>query len=344
MLFFPLPGTYAVAELDVSSTLRPLDDPVAEEAAANIRATKCLIYMDIVLQLPFPDSPTFKYMVHLVGPGLRPANPELCTTPDMCIPIFPNTSHPSGTRHAIKPNPPFPFSNCCQWIGPDMQLDLRILNEGRDYRPIEKTALPADQRVKMEFMRGDDMDRRICTWAEQNPLPPGQDLADNASALDKDTGSSEFGADSNVDCALEPSRTHIDELASQDGAGNDSPVSHSGGEGDDAQWEGSEYTGSISVQSFPHEIWLDIGAHFKEEDVPNPADFIERHNTLVRIVQESKTRTQSQAADQAASHRNKGEDRSSSTALRRKHYKSHWYRAWTWRGVCTVYRDRLPGA
>ncbi len=48
MTFFPLPGTYLVVEIDVEKTLQCLDDPSANAAAAGIRTTKCIVYLDIV--------------------------------------------------------------------------------------------------------------------------------------------------------------------------------------------------------------------------------------------------------------------------------------------------------
>lgn len=48
MTFFPLPGTYLVAEIDVEKTLQGLNDPSANAAAAGIRTTKCIVYLDAV--------------------------------------------------------------------------------------------------------------------------------------------------------------------------------------------------------------------------------------------------------------------------------------------------------
>ncbi|OJT08395.1 hypothetical protein TRAPUB_734 [Trametes pubescens] len=170
MLFFPLPGTYAVVEIDVERTLQILDDPVANAAGAKIKTTKAIVYLDMILQLPFPDDETFKYMAYLIGPGLRPEHPELCITPDMCIPIYPNTQHPVEDREALKSEPPFPFDHCYHWFGPDMWLDLRIVNGGRDYSLGTHTILPPDQHVKMVGVQGRDIWRSICVQKERDDL------------------------------------------------------------------------------------------------------------------------------------------------------------------------------
>ena len=72
-----------------------------------------------------PNNLDRKFHVYLVGAGLCPGNPAEYVTLDMCTPIFPNTSHPSG-RTPVVPVPTFPFSNCYHWIGPDMVRTVRV--------------------------------------------------------------------------------------------------------------------------------------------------------------------------------------------------------------------------
>ena len=43
----------------------------------------------------------------------------------MCIPIFPCISHPTS-RPPIRPDGPFPFSNCYQWSGLGMERRVRV--------------------------------------------------------------------------------------------------------------------------------------------------------------------------------------------------------------------------
>lgn len=107
-------------------------------------------------------------MVCLVGPGLRPAYPELCITPDMCIPILPNTRHSTADREALRSDPPFPFRNCYHWSGPDMRLDIRVVNDGRDYGVGPRTTLPADQHVKMVGVQDRDMWQSCCARKERD--------------------------------------------------------------------------------------------------------------------------------------------------------------------------------
>ncbi|KAL1937885.1 hypothetical protein VTO73DRAFT_12778 [Trametes versicolor] len=185
MLFFPLPSSYAVVEIDVEKTLQPLNDPLASAAGAQIKTTKCIVYLDMkVLRLPLPHDAHFKYMACLIGPGLRPAYPELCITPDMCIPILPNTRRPTADREALRSDPPFPFGNCYHWSGPDMRLDIRVANDGRNYGVGPRTILPADQHVKMVGIQDKDMWLSCCARKERDRTERPSDSAAQAEERD----------------------------------------------------------------------------------------------------------------------------------------------------------------
>ncbi|KAI0629543.1 hypothetical protein C8Q77DRAFT_1140810 [Trametes polyzona] len=48
-VFFSLPMTYAVAEIDIEKTLQPLDDPIAISEGKRIKTTK---YIYIAFAIP----------------------------------------------------------------------------------------------------------------------------------------------------------------------------------------------------------------------------------------------------------------------------------------------------
>lgn len=77
----------------------------------------------------------------------------------MCVPIFPNTYHPSGDREVVKPHPrSFPFNNGYHWFGSDVLLELRIRGVDCTYNAKEcLVSLPADQQVDVERLRTRDM-------------------------------------------------------------------------------------------------------------------------------------------------------------------------------------------
>ncbi|KAI0690768.1 hypothetical protein C8T65DRAFT_618209, partial [Cerioporus squamosus] len=129
MSFFPLPRTYAVAQIDLPASLRGLDklDRKSRSTLRKIRCSKAVVMLHTAVELPFLHRPDFQYLVYVVSPGLRPEDPEQGYTADMCVPIFPNTDHPTG-RTPVRTVPEFPFFNCYHWFGPDISLKVRIKN------------------------------------------------------------------------------------------------------------------------------------------------------------------------------------------------------------------------
>ncbi|KAI0740836.1 hypothetical protein C8Q76DRAFT_608694, partial [Earliella scabrosa] len=162
--FYPLPRSYGVAQIDVEASLRGLGelDSKALAAIRRIRPAKALIMFHTIKELPMDKRFDFTYFVDILGPGLRPSRPEDCFTPEMCIPIFPNSNHPAG-RPPIRTEPEFPFSNCYQWFCPDVQLTVRIKNEEGKYGLIDAMPkffmLPADQYVDMMMLHQEDINQ-----------------------------------------------------------------------------------------------------------------------------------------------------------------------------------------
>lgn len=109
-------------------------------------------------------------MLYLVGPGLRPDNPRLCLASDMCVPIYPNTCHPDATRQPVYPDPSFPYSNCCNWFGVDLQPNVRV--KRGEYERVEGkySALPSLQWVRMEKARGKDNYRSYINQLKERNL------------------------------------------------------------------------------------------------------------------------------------------------------------------------------
>ncbi|OSC97595.1 hypothetical protein PYCCODRAFT_1461866 [Trametes coccinea BRFM310] len=289
-LFFPLPGTYAFAELDIDNTLRGLDDPVATAEGARVKPAKCIVYLSTVLRLPFPSSETFKYATYLIGPGLRPPIPERLYNSEMCMPIYPATYHPQSDVLPLRSEPPFPFSNCYHWFGSDMEPDLRIINDGRNYRDPARIVLPAGEHVRMEGARSNDIIRILTARrakAQESregdpsatpcqrvsppaPTPEMHDRCDEAKE-----------GDSLYSCDDDASRSSRSSVSIPDEA-NDSVEALN-------RMDIFGFLGRDDLIPIV-KIWLDIGSQLKEEDVPNPMEFVEQYNELVRIVQESKTR------------------------------------------------------
>ncbi|KAH9846498.1 hypothetical protein C2E23DRAFT_890817 [Lenzites betulinus] len=312
MSIFPFPGTYAVVEIDVARTLRCLDDPSASAAGAAMKITKCLVYVDVGPGPCFANYTTTKYRVYVIGPRLRPEDPARDLVSDMCVPLHPNTSHPFADRAALKPSPAFPFANCYQWFGPDMVLNVRTWDKDRSFSAENVTSLPAGQQMAMETLRGDDLWRSARAREDRDGTPMPVFLnrmpIDALFKQDKPANHS-----SSLPCADDASA--IDPCPGQrcDSEGQNDPVNS-------PEWYpdascSSFYVPSDDADSFavsyddsPEanvvrvdyveldelvpvvKMWPDISAHFTEEDVPDPVEFLTQYDEVVRILKESKAR------------------------------------------------------
>lgn len=74
----------------------------------------------------------------------------------MCIPIFPNTSHPRG-RIPLRTEPVFPYSNCYHWAEFETNIRVRARPERFDER--RAIMLKGPEKVKMNRYWGEDITR-----------------------------------------------------------------------------------------------------------------------------------------------------------------------------------------
>lgn len=109
------------------------------------------------LELPFPNRPWYRYTVLPVAPSLRPEDKAEGYTPDMCVPIFPNTSHPRE-RRSLRTEPVFPYNNCYHWAG--LRTDIRVLAQPEKFDERWAVHLSGDEYVMMGCHWGEDIPRR----------------------------------------------------------------------------------------------------------------------------------------------------------------------------------------
>lgn len=107
------------------------------------------------IELPWPKRPWYGYYVLPIATTLRLEDPERAISAEMCIPIAPNTSHPTN-RPSLATQPPFPFSNCYYWVESETSVRIRSGVEFNDSRAI---SLPPGARVDLQDMLDEDSDR-----------------------------------------------------------------------------------------------------------------------------------------------------------------------------------------
>ncbi len=264
-----------------------------------LQSREVALTVGYVLSLPYPDVKTFKYATYLIGPGLRPANPERCLTPDMCVPIYPNIFHPSGEREALKPRTPFPYNNWYHWFGSDMRFDIRIWNDDRTYTEEERVSLPPGQLVELDDLNEEDVWKSLSARkarddalrAEEVPLktetdmPHEREQADDSDLVDSNSPSAH--AAEQQDGPSEPD-SPINYCESVCGSNSDySSLSYDAppSEGVNRSAEALAGENIFGLDFGEREelipivrVWADVGAHFKDNDVPNPIEFVKQYD------------------------------------------------------------------
>lgn len=239
-----------------------------------------------LLRLPFPDDTTFKYASQLIGPGLRPEDPARCLTSEMCLPIFPNTYHPSADREALQPRTgPFPFSNCYHWFGPDMVFDMRLWNNGQSYTAEERVSLPASEQVRLERIRSGDVWRAFDAMEAQN-------AAHGAGALPKEDTQEEQELVEESHVARSAESEQQDEPSADESTDYDESESDSASSNSASHEDLSDHFALMDIFGIDEDenddllpivnVWPDVGAHFNEDDVPNPMELAEQFSQIVR--------------------------------------------------------------
>ena len=115
--------------------------------------------------------------VHLLRLGLPPASPDEFLEDSMCIPIFPNTDHP--TREPLKLDKPLPWTNC--YHSSFEQVQVRILKAFANDDQATRITWDAFGRHMMVFMQ--DSQRRKTLEKTAHPLSPQPALPDSERPL-----------------------------------------------------------------------------------------------------------------------------------------------------------------
>ena len=211
----------------------------------------------------------------------------------MCIPIFPNTEHPTG-RPCVRTEPEFPFSHCYHWFCPDFACYVRVKNGTylASSNPLAKyTKLPAGDWVDMETIHQQDVNRINDMLAERDKdkvqhsltgSPHGGNVVQSQAPRDDDEDSYQDENDSYFAPRLDDS--DLDSLAS--GPSDDEESIHSSTsrgpirsltESEIFAMYWSEERACIPVIS----VTFDLSTEFPKDDlVPSPEAFIAECRTF----------------------------------------------------------------
>lgn len=135
----PPVGRYFAFTIDPHATVDLYCDGVDEEALAAIKKLSFKTYVGFCAELPgnyaSPRREFNRLTVRPLQQGPTRINRRTFFEPQMCVPIYPETSHPLLRRPLI-PSKGFPWPNCYQPT--PHSFNLRVRPQFRDYSPAIK--------------------------------------------------------------------------------------------------------------------------------------------------------------------------------------------------------------
>ncbi|KAH9889307.1 hypothetical protein C8Q73DRAFT_783320 [Cubamyces lactineus] len=194
---------------------------------------------------------------------------------DMCTPIFPNTSHPTG-REPLKPEPEglFPYDNCYHWFAAKL-VDVRIKSRAEEFDETNAVALSVLTRIQMVQSWEQDNRQTIENCKTLHPAGPTEirsPLEDVQAASQAADAEFEEAEASSLCSARSSHLNHsLDDLAAMD---------IFSGPNDD-------------VDLVPLvDLWIsELGDHLKQEDIPDPQEMYAEFDHIAKIIKEARIRS-----------------------------------------------------
>lgn len=184
-----------------------------------------------------------------IGPSLRAVDEKHGFESDMCAPIFPNETHPSG-RPSVRPDGVFPYNNCYHWAAMDLDVRVQAREDGFDHtRAIE---LSAGEQLDMAMLFRPDLGRAKRTQMAREQA--ASKLPDRASAPE---------SSSPLPTAEHPKDPDV--AASDEVDIFQPPV----------DFEDPEYVPLVH-------LWLDLEDNLKQEDIGDPVDLYRERLAIIR--------------------------------------------------------------
>ncbi|KAL0958528.1 hypothetical protein HGRIS_000669 [Hohenbuehelia grisea] len=172
--FMATHGDYVVFYIDFIASVKFLDDQEAYTAASELAksARRYVGFADALTGIPFPNEFANHCQVNLLYHGLPTIDHlkkhDVCASPDMSFPVFPNEAHPLS-RMAVKPEPLLPWKDCYHSsLG---QAECRISSDEKDRTKVTKLNGSFRQTLRREFY-SDLKTAQGLYRAVAVPLPP----------------------------------------------------------------------------------------------------------------------------------------------------------------------------
>ncbi|KAL1944165.1 hypothetical protein VTO73DRAFT_3350 [Trametes versicolor] len=146
------------------------NDHVATAKAKELGAQEFLVYLHTSLDMPFITNLWFRFAVALVDITLRP--PDLAAkgyTPDMVVPVYPNTSHPGG-RAPVQSITSLPFDNCYHRL--ESVATVRLRRQADLFDEDNAMQVEVMQHVVMKRRFGEDVQRSVPLKTAQRAREP----------------------------------------------------------------------------------------------------------------------------------------------------------------------------
>ncbi len=208
-----------------------------------------------------PNSRWCKYDINPIATTLRPADEDSGVTPDMVLPIHPNTKHAHGPE-PVRPTPSFPFSNCYHWYFNTLRARVRVHKAGyNESSAIFQSSLAVNRRFE------DAYHRSIALLEKRGETSTGNDsatLSIPTSGLDLD--SSEVHMLSELYRRLAVKHGLLTSMSPEDSYYDSDD---DGGSDDLFGWDPDPATALLPLL----DAWIDIADHISEDEIPSPVDF-----------------------------------------------------------------------
>lgn len=216
----------------------------------------------------------------MIAPSLCEEDAAKGITADMCTPIYPNNKHPAG-REPLRPEKPFPYTNCSHWCN-TLEIEIHVLPRPELFNEDQAIQLSYDKQMRFDSHQFEDLlrSRRSLSSSTEPPPPPPPlprtKTEPPAPAVASDPSAAKL--------------TLVTSASSRSSSRSSASRSVMSGESDmnsvDEIMAMDIFTGSnTDLDLLPLcELWLDMAAQLKEEDIPSPAGFFKERDEIVKYV------------------------------------------------------------